>query len=303
MLIDSYSMGDVEDEEGKENVADVVESDARAMAESILKGRSEDVKKELLRLLMDGKACEKSGNCVGVIGYEGKSDDAMFESLREVSTYKLVEVVIKRRANFGGDSLATQVWNGYRGTSLSESSSSETSGSLRVADGEPVTKATQSNESKSCYKLTIVDDGEVKNFCAGVAKERYDALLNDPSNRKLEEQSNRLDNIRLNEPVYPFLHENESDGDRKTRLTIEHLRKTFEEGEEAEHPLKFYSDATLLDDYLADMIVMNNGMTSEQCAKVVDELLVVHREQEVKHPGSFTLGIAPSKGLFDAEKP
>ena len=107
MLIDSYSVGDVEDEEGKENVADVVESDARAMAESILKGRSEDVQKELLRLLMDGKACDKSGN-VGVIGYEGKSDDAMFESLREVSTYKLVEVVIKRRANLGGDSLAKQ---------------------------------------------------------------------------------------------------------------------------------------------------------------------------------------------------
>ena len=107
----------------------------------------------------------------------------------------------------------------------------------------------------------------------------------------------------MNLPVDPFLHENESDGDRKTRLTIEHLRKIFQEGEEAEYPLKFYSDAILLDDYLADMIVMNNGMTSEQYAKVVDELLVVYREQEVKHPGSFTLGIAPSKGLFDVEKP
>ena len=173
-------MSDVEDiavgkdvgEEGKENVADVVDSDARATAESILKGSSKDVKKELLRLLTDGEACEKSGNCSGVIGYEAKSDDEMFESLREVSTCKLVEVVIKRRANSGGDSLATQVWNGYHGTSFSESSSSETSGGLIVADGEPVTKATQSNDSKSCYKLTIVDDGEVKNFCAGVAKER-----------------------------------------------------------------------------------------------------------------------------------
>ena len=103
--------------------------------------------------------------------------------------------------------------------------------------------------------------------------------------------------------LHPFLHENESDGDRKTRLTMEHLRKIFQEGEEAEYPLKFHSDAMLLDDYLADMIVMNNGMTSEQYAKVVDELLVVYREQEVKHPGSFTLGIAPSKGLFDVEKP
>ena len=118
-LIDSDSMGDVEDiaagkdigEEGKENVADVVDSNARATAESILQGSSIDVKKELLRLLMDGEACE-----------EGKSDDGMFESLRDVSTYKLVEVVIKRRADSGEDSLATQVWNGYRGTSLSESS-------------------------------------------------------------------------------------------------------------------------------------------------------------------------------------
>ena len=304
MLIDSYSMGDVEDEEGKENVADVVESDARAMAESILKGRSEDVQKELLRLLMDGKACDKSGN-VGVIGYEGKSDDAMFESLREVSTYKLVEVVIKRRANLGGDSLAKQVWNGYRGTSSSESSSSETSGSVRVADDDSMTKVIErfDTKPKSCYKLTIVDDDEVKNFCAAVAKERYDALLNDPSSRYLEEQSNLMDDIRCDEPKYPFLDENETDGDRKTRLMVDHLRKIFQEGEESEYPLKFYSDAILLEDYLADMIVNNNGLTSEQYAKVVDELLVVYREQEVKYPGSFTLGIVPSKGLFDVEKP
>ena len=137
-----------------------------------------------------------------------------------------------------------------------------------------------------------MDDGKVKNFCAGVAKERHEALLNDPSNRSLEEQSNLLDDIRLDEPRCPFLHENESDGDRKTRLTVDHLRKIFQEGEESEYPLKFYSDAILLDDYLADMIVENNGLTSEQHAKVVDELLVVYREQEVKYPGSFTLGIS-----------
>ena len=74
------------------------------------------------------------------------------------------------------------------------------------------------------------------------------------------------------------------------------------EGEKWECPKKFYADAILFDDFLDDMNMMHSGLT-EQYRVVVDELLLLIKDQETNHQekGSLNLGMARAESAFDVD--
>ena len=174
---------------------------------------------------------------------------------------------------------------------LEASGSSTSSSNVRVADGT------------SCYyKLTVVVDGELQNFIKADVREMYQRYHNDPVKDPLRDQEKSMSDVVGDEVQCPS-RPNESDSDRTMRLMIDWLKRIFVEGEKWECPKKFYADAILFDDFLDDMNMMHSGLTEEQYRVVVDELLLLIKDQETNHQekGPLNLGMARAKSAFDVD--
>ena len=143
--------GEAKEDSGGKGDVTIARSEAMALVEQC----SSIAKTELLRLLLKEEdfSVVEGDDCSGVASAKrSRTNDVVFET---VSTLYLVEGVIKRRADSGGDVVAERVINGYNSFGGSSGSSSSAGGGS-VSTGGGLAGGNVGGQERLKWKLLSV---------------------------------------------------------------------------------------------------------------------------------------------------
>ena len=220
-------------------------------------------------------------------GKGSRTNDVVFET---VSTLYLVEGVIKRRADSGGDVAAERVINGYNSFGGSSGSSSSAGGGS-VSTGGGLAGGNVGGQERLKWKLVTNQLGiDVKDVSADVLFEELKSTESEALIRKLEGKRTELFDLLTTQVgcEMPRWH-GELESHWCLRVFDPWMKKLMENGgTPTKRTLRF--QAVLMCDFVYHMNTVCNGFSSSERRTFVLDVLENYKEYEEKCDKEFVGG-------------